>query len=70
MKIYFYPQAAPSLGVNCFGNVASQSPGYDTRNAGTNEFHVPFGATGYDTGLYKDRLQNKSYSGFTIYYDL
>ena len=69
-KIYFYPKSAPSLGTNAFGNQANQSPGYNTRNAGTNELHVPVGATGYDSGLYKDRLQSKTYSGFTIIYDL
>lgn len=69
-KIYFYPQNAPSLGVNCFGNSANQSPGYNTRNAGTNECHVPVDATGYNTGLYKDRLQSKTYSGFRMIYDL
>lgn len=69
-KIYFYPKTAPSLGSNCFGNSANQSPGYVTRNAGTNECHVPVDATGYDIGPYKNRLQSVTYSGFRMIYDL
>lgn len=69
-KVYFYPPKAPSLGTDAFGREVAQSMGYNTRNAGTNEFHVPIGATGYNSGLYSGKLQDTSYCGFTIIYDL
>ena len=68
-KVYFYPSAAPTTGTAVFGNATGQSMGYNTRNARTNEFHVPVGATGYETGSYA-RLTNTTYSGFRLIYDL
>ena len=69
-KIYCYPATAPATNTGTFANATSSSMGYDGRNAGANEFHVPVGATGYDSGLYSSRLQNTSYCGFTVIYDL
>ena len=70
-NLRFYPDSAPSLGSNAFGSTTvSTATGYNTRNEGTNEFHVPVDATGYNSGLYSSRLQNVSYCGFTVIYDL
>lgn len=70
-NLRFYPNSAPSLGSNAFGSTTvSTATGYNTRNEGTNEFHVPVDATGYNSGLYSSRLQNVSYCGFTVIYDL
>ena len=76
-KIYFYPSIAPNCLTSSnnnfpFGltyNMASCT-GYLTKTNGTNELHVPIGATGYDKGAYLSPLQNTQYCGFTIYYDL
>lgn len=68
-KVYFYPSNPPTTGTAVFGNTTGQSMGYNTRNTGTNEFHVPVGATGYGTGSYT-RLTNTTYSGFRLIYDL
>ena len=72
VKILCYPKTAPAYADNgyIFGSASATSTGHNTRNAGTNEFHVPVGATGYDSGLYSSRLQNTSYCGFTVIYDL
>lgn len=69
-QVYCYPIQAPSLGVNVFSRQADQSMGYYTRGAGTNGFHVPAVATGYNSGLYGSTLQDTSLCGFTIIYDL
>ena len=71
-KVYCYPPTAPAYADNgsIFSGSIASSMGYNTRTAGTNEFHVPVDATGYNTGHYSDPLQNTSRCGFTVIYDL
>ena len=70
VKVRFYPTTAPEARTEVFSSSQAQSMGYNTRAAGTNEFHVPFGATGYNTGQYSDPLKNTNRCGFTVIYDL
>ena len=70
VKVRFYPTTAPEARTDVFSSSQAQSMGYNTRAAGTNEFHVPFGATGYNTGQYSDPLKNTNRCGFTVIYDL
>ena len=69
-KVLSYPKNAPSLGTGVFAGSMAQSMGYNSRNNGTNEFHVPIGATGYNSDQYSSRLQSTSYCGFIVIYDL
>ena len=72
-KILCYPQTVPETADNgyIFGNASATSTGYNTRNSGTNEFHVPVGATGYDSSwTFYSKLTSTSYCGFTVIYDL
>jgi hypothetical protein len=61
-KIYCYAQTAPGTSNYTFTNV-----GDDTKASGTNELHVPVGATGYTSGQWANLVNNK---GFTLIYDL
>lgn len=74
-KFYCYPEAAPAYNDNgaIFAASMASSMGYNTRNTGNNEFHVPVDATGYELGQYGSsgsRLLSTSYCGFHIVYDL
>lgn len=76
-KIYFYPSIAPSCMTSNNNNFpfgltynTTSCTGHLTKTNGTNELHVPIGATGYSQGAYLSPLQNAQYCGFTIYYDL
>lgn len=74
-KFYCYPKAAPAYNDNgaIFAATMASSMGYNTRNTGNNEFHVPIDATGYELGQYGSsgsRLLSTSYCGFHIVYDL
>lgn len=61
-KIYCYAMTAPTAYAYTFTNV-----GDNTKDSGTNELHVPVGATGYDAGQWANLVNNK---GFTLIYDL
>lgn len=52
-------------GNNMFGGQAGEYTGENTAAAGTNRLYVRTGATGYDTGLWLDPLQNAEKCGFT-----
>ena len=74
-KFYCYPKAAPAYNDNgaIFSAATATAMGYNTRNTGNNEFHVPVDATGYELGQYGSsgsRLLSTSYCGFHIVYDL
>ena len=71
-KVYCYPSSAPVYSDNAsiFSATIATSMGYNGRNTGTNEFHVPVGATGYETGAYVNPLRETSRCGFTVTYDL
>ena len=60
---------APSLQEDYlpFGNAANNYTGYNTHNTGENLLYIPLNATGYESGLWVDPLQNPSKCGFTIY---
>ncbi len=62
-KIYSYAMTAPTIG----GDYAFTNLGDNTKDSGTNELHVPVGATGYDTGRWATIVNDK---GFTLIYDL
>ena len=61
-KIYSYAMTAPSTQGYTFTNV-----GDNTKDSGTNELHVPVGATGYDSGQWAVLVNSH---GFTLIYDL
>ena len=61
-KIYCYAMTAPTTYAYTFTNAAD-----NTKDSGTNELHVPVGATGYDAGQWANLVNNK---GFTLIYDL
>ena len=61
---------APALKSDVFGYNSSNYTGRDTYDKGTNRLYVPAGATGYDTGQWKDTLCNAEKCGFTISYTL
>ena len=61
-KIYCYAVTAPTAYGYTFSGV-----GNNTKDSGTNELHVPVGATGYDAGQWANLVNNK---GFTLIYDL
>ena len=72
-KILCYPQTVPVTADNgyIFGNASYTATGYNTRNQGINEFHVPVGAVGYDKSwAHYPKLIDTSYCGFTVIYDL
>lgn len=58
---------APTVESSTFGDLYFYT-GHNTYNQGINKLKVPAGATGYDTGYWKDPLQNSSKCGFTIEY--
>ena len=66
-KIYCYAMTAPTTYAYTFGGSGAQAVGYNNKDAGTNELHVPVGATGYDAGQWAVLVNSL---GFTIYYDL
>ena len=49
-----------------FGINTSNYTGRNTYNTGENMLYVPSGATGYDSGVWLDPLQNASKCGFTL----
>ena len=59
---------APTVKSGAFGDSDTSYTGFDTHDQGINKLKVPTGATGYDTGYWKDPLQNSSKCGFTIEY--
>ena len=61
---------APTTASSAFGGSDSYYTGCDTNDKGTNRLYVPAGATGYDTGAWKDVLCNPEKCGFTISYTL
>ena len=61
---------APTTVSSTFGGSSSYYIGRDTYDKGTNRLYVPAGATGYDTGVWKDVLCNPEKCGFTISYTL
>ena len=61
---------APTTASSAFGGSDSYYTGCDTYDKGTNRLYVPAGATGYDTGAWKDVLCNPEKCGFTISYTL
>ena len=61
---------APTLSSSTFGSSSSDYTGRDTYDKGVNKLYVPAGATGYDTGVWKDVLCNPEKCGFTISYTL
>ena len=70
-KVYCYPPTAPAYAdSSIFSATNASSMGYNTRTAGVNEFHVPAGATGYETGVYLSTLRDTIRCGFTVIYDL
>ena len=50
-----------------FGKTASNYTGRNTYNAGTNKLRIPLNASGYETGLWLDPLQNADKCGFKIH---
>ena len=60
----------PTTASSAFGGSDSYYTGCDTYDKGTNRLYVPAGATGYDTGAWKDVLCNPEKCGFTISYTL
>ena len=71
-KVYCYAPTAPAYADNgsIFSATYASSMGYNTRTAGTNEWHVPVGAAGYEAGVYINPLRETSRCGFTVIYDL
>lgn len=67
--ITMYSMKAPSS-ANIFGWSNTTYTGRNTYNTGENMFYVPQGATGYDSGVWADPLQNPDKCGFTISYTL
>ena len=67
-KLYCYATVAPTLQNNAFGGTGNKGLGYNTKDSGINELHVPIGATGYDTGQWSTQLVDNL--GFTLIYDL
>ena len=47
---------APTVNPNTFGDADTSYTGRNTYNQGINKLQVPTGATGYDTGAWKDPL--------------
>ena len=59
---------APAISSTMFGSSTTNYAGRNTYNKGVNKLYVPTGATGYDSGYWKDPLCNSSKCGFTIVY--
>ena len=68
--ILCYNSQAPSSSSNTFGSSATNYTGLNSSATGENILYVPQGATGYDTGVWLDPLQNSDKCGFTISYTL
>lgn len=66
--IYVKSSTAPSALSNYpfFGNSTSSYTGRNTYSTGENILYVPADATGYDTGVWLDPLQNAEKCGFTL----
>ena len=60
--------SAPSVQSRTFGYSTSNYTGRNTYSTGNNILKVPQGATGYDSGIWLDPLQNASKCGFHIEY--
>lgn len=59
---------APSTdNASVFGATNNAYTGRNTYSSGTNRLRIPFNATGYETGLFLDPLQNASKCGFSIH---
>ena len=57
---------APTIESGTFGNSDTNYTGLNTHDQGVNKLYIPAGATGYDTGVWLDPLQNAEKCGFTI----
>lgn len=58
---------APTLGIGVFGSSSSNYTGTNTSGDGINKLYISFGATGYESGLWLDPLQNTSKCGFSTH---
>ena len=61
---------APETSSDAFGYSYGNYTGSATYDKGTNMLYVPAGATGYDSGVWKDPLCSAKKCGFTISYTL
>lgn len=59
---------APTTTSNCFGSSESTYTGRNTYATGENKLIIPTGAIGYNTGYWRDPLQNANKCGFTLEY--
>ena len=57
---------APTVSSATFGNGTSYYTGRTSYSAGTNRLYVPAGATGYDSGYWRDPLCSSTRCGFTL----
>lgn len=58
---------APTTESNSFGGGTSEYVGRNTYNTGENKLYLSLDATGYESGVWLDPLQNSTKCGFTIY---
>jgi hypothetical protein len=67
-SLTFHCVNAPSLdNESVFGATNTAYTGRNTYSAGTNKLRIPFNASGFETGLWLDPLQNASKCGFSIH---
>lgn len=57
---------APEMNKYTFGSSTTNYTGRNTYNASVNKLYVPTGATGYDSGYWKDPLCDSTKCGFTL----